>query len=714
MIPRNKYPHSPTVQELFDENPRSMSLSLFISTVCTYLNIYNAPMFALLSSAEMVELFRGLILKVKEMIPRNEKVKSNIETMYFHGSSSLHAQFNAENGTPVLESYSDQEQIQATVEACFLGNDYIHDKYFQTMYLMARVALKQNASNVWEKLSLIPDVLIREQMQDTISAINYEVWKRGINIEYSMEYLHYSLLELNKCVLDYNSAHAASGQTKPFVKIDDLLSLRFFNSIVEVIKPDDLLGTLFKKALGHYPVMGCTNTYLQKQNVISRGLDWPQIQDFGNKIFWTKKPTGHTDLNLPTFVYTLGIYPNIPVAIGINDELVVIINVGGNKFDAHKNTDGGYGSLDIVDMILKNCLTLKDVEKLLDDHPCASPCIINVISKEEGAVFDILPPKMENEKSRPLYRVKKGSFIATNHHQGQEESAAVPCSVERYKKVEEALKDMPDNLSWDQLWELARIPATDDTCASIIVLKNEKGEIIVEWNISNKNSATAIDSDINKFFPDKMNIHQDARHFLHNVANKKIPRVLSTSVDKALKELCLASAKAKSGEVAQLMRNIYSQLMAENSRLNTIHQYKKSELNLNIKQIEEIAVMAKKIGLGKATVKELKAFEETLLQLEPEFFDSINYLYVLGIFGATVGFVWDITTSLSWVQAGLTWMSENLSATVTIANTFMLGCKMFLSPSSSPNALFFSRSLVEKCRELPQQESRNEGVMNTM
>lgn len=694
METRDRKTSEPYVQSLVRTYPKSMSASLLFSIARMGLKIYESSPLAILHGLQVAILLYGVVNEVLRMSPHHTKMKNNFSPICYPPDSDdiETARLYVDNNstTPVIENYSSEDHVQGMAAGNLRGPEFIQmrEKYYPLMHLMARIALEPNPKNFLEKVSLIPNVLLRKEMQDTIAKINYEVWLRNINISDIMTRRHFFLLELNQAVLRYNQDASIPAS---FVTIEELFALDFFSSIVKPIKPDDLLPTLIKKAIGSTPVIACTSAYIKKQNKMFHLLDWPTSNYFANGIAWTKRPTGNTEKGKPTFVYTLGIAPDHPVAIGINDELVITINEVCQIDNMEKNPEGGFGPFDMMQKILDTCMTIDDVEQLIKKFPPASPWILSVMSKTEGAVIDLLPPKKPEEESAPLYRIKRDNFVATNFFQKMPETAAVPCALERYEKMEKAQQNL--NMSD---WEKARASASDDTCVSMIA-RWENDELILEYNIANFNSSISEDPVDNVFRPDKMNIHQDAKQFLEKCNQHAVKPVPIHPVDKELMKLCLASVKIKDAEVAQLMRKIYSTLMVENSRNYCVEQKEKSVLDTQ--QIKEMAKLTRKIALGEASQEELKRFEENLLRLDPGLRSTMNYFCILTGIVAVVAGLFSMTNSLTAINTGLTWIRNNFSTLASLGSIAAPLQKVFSSPSS-PSVFFFANSLAEKCRNL--------------
>src|SRR5436190_23116317 len=105
------------------------------------------------------------------MATHHTKMKNDFSSMSYPPDSDEYetARLYVENNsTPIIENYSSEEHVQAMASGNLRGTDFIkmRDKYYPLMYLMARIALEPNPKNLQEKISLIPNVLFRKEMQD--------------------------------------------------------------------------------------------------------------------------------------------------------------------------------------------------------------------------------------------------------------------------------------------------------------------------------------------------------------------------------------------------------------------------------------------------------------------------------------------------------------------------------------------------------------------
>jgi hypothetical protein len=182
------------------------------------------------------------------------------------------------------------------------------------------------------------------------------------------------------------------------------------------------------------------------------------------------------------------------------------------------NPDGGSPQFKLFLDILKNCSTIAEVNEYLKENQPASSHILIAMAEDGGGVFEMLPHDKDKIFDFREADIENGvPVLATNHFVRPEgilkESVAVSCSEERYKKMEEGLRSFID----DPI-AIAQSSATNDTVQTFVFKRDiNTGELTVEYNTSNYNSAKAIDPATGQINYNKMNITQHHKDFMQTV-----------------------------------------------------------------------------------------------------------------------------------------------------------------------------------------------------
>lgn len=690
MLHRTNSNELPLLHAVVEYYPFSMLLSLVSCIIWQGSSLSSSSPYAILPMLQSAALIYGFYREFERLVPHPQKITNDFRDEKYFINGQLVAELKSTGGsTPILEIYSSDPIIIGLARGYFLGMDFIdmRKRYLPLLYLNAQL-------------------VIGPRFQDTVTSINQQILARDINVNVQdkIPEFHYFLLEANKAVILHNSSPTRPKAIHvPYINIDELMALQHF--------PDD------KKGLA----IGCSVAY-HPDGFFIRNFDWPSAGNLFNHVSRSISPTNHVDPKKPQFIMAWTL-PFGSVLTATNGHLVLAMN----EVEKHKTmrkyqgeNNGGYGQFDLFEMITKNCCTIEEIHSFIEKHPPASPWILNVTAKDGGGIFEMLPTV--KDKNQPLYRFIPATphCISTNHFQGMPETAAVSCSLTRYEKMRAASQRSTDP------WEIARSSATKDTGHTLIA-KWKNGKLILQSNIANYNSATAVDRRRKKFRYDEINVDEYSQSFINKTPLLRPYK--SLPVDQALMDLLNMAYQVKDQNISSLIRIIYSDLMVERTK----NDYKKNidapiivGPVMSIKNITAIAIESKNIVTammsGRYTLEEkmalLNKYQNAMNAINPtQPVQSPNRRYyvlltaTLFITSLMVLFNSDLTLDL--LSSGLTYFLDYLAPSTAVIAA--VAPPLFNTLKTQNNVFSFTHSMSQNLqKEVSDNKNEKKIIYNRL
>lgn len=659
--------------------PLSMLVSLISSITSTGISLYYRSPYAFLSSMHSMLLTYGFILEFKRLIPDTLKIKNDFDDQEFIYNNQLAALLhNENNSTPSLEIYSSDPGMIGLASGHLRGWDYLELRRKYSRFLFLNAQLRKGP---W--------------YQDAIKTINQRTRERKINIDRKLLEQHQFLFEANKKVVEYNLHASSVFQDNP-ITIDELNAYNHF--------PDDFKGNL-----------ACSNYLPPNDDNLSfdmvRNFDWPGAGELFNRFLRMTYRTEHENPDKPQFVITWTL-PTNPGFTATNGHLVLAMNEVEIAETMRRNPDGGLCQFDLFNAIAENCCTLEEIEAYIKNNPPASPWILVARTKNGGGIFEMLP----NIKDQPLYRFIKAdhALVATNHFQDLPESATISCSVPRFEKMSKAIQHYPD-----EPWKIAASSSSNDTGHTLIAKWHENGDLIIQSNIANYNSAIAYDPIDNQFHFDVLNVTEYGKTFLRKCENKLVRSQLA-SVDEALIKLCKLSYQGESEEIAQHLRDIYSQLMLEKSKIALNHP--NIPPSLSLEKIERIAnescsivddILCQSLSSDEK-IKKIEQYENTMGDVLNDRLSFIsNRLKIIAgayIVVNTMQTTLISPSGLDLLKFGLNWVINNISATCAM---LPFSVPLFYSLKTPSHLGFYTHRITKDLKnEIKNEKTGNDYKLN--
>jgi len=654
----------PFMQSVAQYYPFSTLFSFFSSFTWTGLSLYSRSPYTMLPAMQTALLLYGLVLEFKRLIPDPVKIKNNFKNREFYYNGQLAAILkNENNSTPSLEIYSADPAIIGLAMGNLLGNDYLELRRKYSPFLFLNAQARKGPI-----------------LQNAIKTINQKTRERGIDVEYRLPEFHHLLLESNKKLIENNLAASSVLQDAP-ITIDELDAYNRF--------PNDIKGNLACSV--YIPAKNNTCNYAAVSN-----FDWPGAGDLFNRMKRLNHPTGHTDSSKPQFVISF----TLPTHAGFrasNGHILLMMNEVETSETMRKNPDGGFGQFDLFNKILQECCTRDDIEECIKANPPASPYILIAVTKNGSFIIELLPSIKENS---PLYRIIEAdqALVATNHFQGLPGTATISCSLPRWEKMMEAIKKYPN-----EPWKIAAAAASKDTGQTLIAKWQENGDLIIQWNIANYNSAIAIDPDTNAFNPDELNVTQYGKAFLRECEKHQVKFNLS-STDQELMELYKSAYQVNDEEISQSMRDLYSQLMFEKSKLESGHPQAASSLTMpDIENIARDANNIVKIIMDKDKSHELKINALKKYQQLNHGNDRLLFALTISLLFAGLALIAMGPSGFDLARTGLNYLTSNLSAASAI---YFASAPLRNALKSSPDVAFFKKAVATQLERKLHQETK--------